>query len=98
MAITVKNNLTQVLHTTGMRGGEQVTLIIPPGASATCDAVTPLLETHAKSRTVTVSEAPALPAARPPSEPTPATIVAPPSDPDSSSPTTTSGGKGNRRS
>lgn len=98
MAITVKNNMTQVLHTTGMRSGEQVTLIIPPNASATCDAATPLLETHAKSRMVTISEAPALPPSRPPVE-TPQTPSAPSGASDSDqSPASTSGGKGTRRS
>lgn len=89
MAITVKNNLSQVLHTSGMRNGEQVTLVIPAGHTVTCDASTPVLDQHAKSRMVTITEVACLPPAR-----KPVTIV---TETDTDSPTTTGGAKGGNK-
>jgi hypothetical protein len=101
MAISVKNNRSQVLHTSGMRNGEVTTLVIPAGQSVECDATTPLMEQHARSRVATVTPIPdrvthptvtprasaALTASNPPdtAEGSTSSLV---------SPTTTSGAKG----
>lgn len=94
MPLTVKNNMAQVLHTTAIRAGKQVTLIMPPYASAVCDAATPLLNQHAKSRMVTLT---GTPVAAP--SPTPAPISAfPEVEPPSPAPTNGGPSKATRRS
>lgn len=82
--LTVKNNMPQVLHTTGMRGGEVATLVIPPNSTTTCDATTPLLDTHARSRMVTISGTASLPPATVPEAPTPPAASLTPASTDAS--------------
>lgn len=89
--LTIKNNLPQVLHTSGYRAGALTTLIIPANGTTTCDASTPLLDTHAKSRMVTISGTPTIAPVLPPT-PAPIGAIAPTPD-ESSTPPTTSGGK-----
>lgn len=89
--LTIKNNLPQVLHTSGVRAGEITTLIIPANGTIMCEQSTPLLDTHAKSRMVTISGTPQ-PVTVPPS--TPSAPSGAPSSLETPTPSTTSGGKG----